>query len=82
MSAGHTKEMIDHALNALSQVGDHINIKYSKRKKFEGKIIQYWANNCLPVFVFYQVLSAFTFFFKRVFLLYILMPNKNIIFKL
>ena len=41
MSAGHTKEMIDHALNALSQVGDHINIKYSKRKKFEGKIIQY-----------------------------------------
>ena len=41
MSAGHTKEMIDHALNALNQVGDHIHIKYSKRKKFEGKIIQY-----------------------------------------
>ena len=41
MSAGHTKEMIDNALNAISQVGDHIHIKYSRNKKLEEKSIQY-----------------------------------------
>ena len=35
------KEMIDNALNAISQVGDHIHIKYSRRKKLEGRVIQY-----------------------------------------
>ena len=41
MSAGHTKEMIDEALDIIDRVGDYLNIKYSKRKLFHGKTIQY-----------------------------------------
>jgi serine palmitoyltransferase len=31
MSAGHTKEMIDEALDVIDKVGDHIHIKYAKK---------------------------------------------------
>ena len=41
ISAGHTKDMIDHALNAIDQVGDYLHIKYSTNKLFEGKVIEY-----------------------------------------
>lgn len=43
MSAGHTKEMIDYCLEALDQVGDKLNIKYSSKnlKKLRGKTIEY-----------------------------------------
>ena len=33
--------MIDDALNAISQVGDHIHIKYSRTKKLEERSNQY-----------------------------------------
>ena len=41
ISAGHSKEMIDYVLHVLDVVGDYLHIKYSKNKKFEGKVIQY-----------------------------------------
>ena len=41
MSAGHTKDMIDEALDAIDVVGDDINVKYSKTKKHVGVEIDY-----------------------------------------
>jgi serine palmitoyltransferase len=39
MSAGHTKEMLDHVLTAVDEVGDRLLIKYSKRKsKHQGEV--------------------------------------------
>nr|XP_058969758.1 serine palmitoyltransferase 2-like [Pocillopora verrucosa] len=33
LSASHTKEMLDKALNAIDEVGDILRVKYSRRKK-------------------------------------------------
>jgi len=41
MCAGHTKEMIDEALDVIDKVGDYMNIKYSSQKQFQGITIEY-----------------------------------------
>ena len=41
MCAGHTKEMIDEALEAIDEIGDYMRIKYSTQKKFKGIEIEY-----------------------------------------
>lgn len=33
LSASHTREMLDKALNAIDEVGDILRVKYSRRKK-------------------------------------------------
>lgn len=33
MSASHTKEMLDEALNAISEVGDFLSLKFYKPKQ-------------------------------------------------
>jgi serine palmitoyltransferase len=39
MSAGHTKQMLDHVLHAVDQVGDQLLVKYSKRKPiYQGEV--------------------------------------------
>ena len=41
MCAGHTKEMIDEALNVIDKVGDYLRIKYSSKRLFQGTNIEY-----------------------------------------
>ena len=41
ISAGHTKEMLDHVLDSLDKIGDYIHIKYSNQNHYAGKVIEY-----------------------------------------
>merc|ERR1712062_17094 len=41
MCAGHTKEMIDEALNVIDKVGDYLHTKYSSKRLFQGISIEY-----------------------------------------
>ena len=41
MCAGHTKEMIDEALDVIDKVGDYLHIKYSSQRQFQGVNIEY-----------------------------------------
>ena len=41
MCAGHTKEMIDEALDVIDKVGDYLHMKYSSKRLFQGIRIEY-----------------------------------------
>jgi serine palmitoyltransferase len=43
ISAGHTKEMLDEALEGVDKVGDYIHLKYAKHKAkiSPSEIIEY-----------------------------------------
>lgn len=41
LSAGHTKEMLDEALEAIDQMADFVGIKYSQKKRFSNQEIIY-----------------------------------------
>ena len=41
ISASHTKEILDEALEAISEVADEIRIKYSRKNKYQRAEIVY-----------------------------------------
>lgn len=41
LSASHTKEMLDKAIQLIDEVGDKIGIKHSKNRHKHGEIIEY-----------------------------------------
>lgn len=38
LSAGHTREMLDHVLETISKLGDQLLIRYSQRPRTRSKI--------------------------------------------